>query len=94
MVLHDITMCRGQHCPQKHLCYRNTAEIEGRQDYFPTLPFDFEQNTCAFFWQDVQRFEQIKLRAYEIYLEERRTRGKDLEHWFKAEEECKAIWNQ
>ncbi len=93
-MLYDITMCKGETCPKKYLCYRHTADIEGRQDFFHNPPFDVVKNTCEFFWQDIQRFEQIKLRAYEIYLEERRPRGRALDHWLKAEQECIAKWNK
>ncbi|MEA5260142.1 DUF2934 domain-containing protein [Arcicella aquatica] len=93
-MLYDITMCKGGDCPKKHLCYRYTADIEGRQDFFPNLPFDFEQNTCEFYWQDVQRFEQIKVRAYDLWLDERRPRGRALDHWLKAENECIYQWSQ
>ena len=34
-------------------------------------------------------FEEIQMRAYEIYIQRGRQPGSDLDHWFQAEKELK-----
>ena len=38
--------------------------------------------------------EEIRLRAFEIYIESGQTDGQDLEHWFQAEKELTEIIHQ
>ena len=40
---------------------------------------------------DEPTFEQIQMRAYEIYIQRGRQHGLDLEDWFQAEKELKTI---
>jgi Protein of unknown function (DUF2934) len=84
---YDITMCAGEGCPIKKLCYRHNAEIEGRQDFFGNLPFDFSKNSCDSFWKDIMVYEKIRFRAYQIWESEERVFGQDLAHWQQAEKE-------
>jgi Protein of unknown function (DUF2934) len=84
---YDITMCVGGDCPIKKLCYRHNAEIEGRQDFFGNLPFDFTKNSCDSFWKDTMVYEKIRLRAYQIWESDRRILGEDVAHWQQAEKE-------
>ncbi|MES2518426.1 MAG: DUF2934 domain-containing protein [Bacteroidota bacterium] len=89
---YDITMCGGGDCPIKRLCYRHNAEIEGRQDFFGSIPFDFSTNTCQSFWKDIQVDEQIRLRAYQIWESHGRLHSDDtLSHWQQAENEFLGI---
>jgi len=47
----DITMCHGEGCAIKNLCYRHRAiPSEHRQSYFAESPIksDFK---CDYFWQ-------------------------------------------
>jgi Protein of unknown function (DUF2934) len=84
---YDITMCAGGDCPIKKLCYRHNAEIEGRQDFFGNIPFDFNKNTCDSFWKDAIVYEKIRSKAYQIWVANGRYFGNDLENWQKAEKE-------
>lgn len=50
----DITKCEGYNCPLREKCYNFKApENEYRQSYFSEHPFDFENNTCKYFWEDL-----------------------------------------
>ncbi len=84
---YDITMCIGEGCLIKKLCYRHNAEIEGRQDFFGSLPFNFETNSCDSFWEDAIVYEKIRLKAYQIWKANGRIFGQDLLHWQQAEKE-------
>ena len=84
---YDITMCAGGDCPIKKLCYRHNAEIEGRQDFFGNLPFDFSINSCSYFWKDEIVDKKIRLRAYQIWEENGRNFVDSLTHWQQAEKE-------
>jgi hypothetical protein len=85
---YDITMCGGGDCPIKKLCYRYTAEIEGRQDFFGSIPFDFALNNCEHFWKDAQVDAKIRLRAYQIWESSGRNPHADsVTHWQQAERE-------
>lgn len=47
----DITMCNGDGCPIKQICYRFTATPdENRQSYFVDSPND--GLLCDHFWDD------------------------------------------
>lgn len=84
---YDITMCMGGDCPIKKLCYRHNAEIEGRQDFFGNLPFNFVTNSCESFWKDEVIDERIRLKAYQIWESNGRHFGDSLTYWQQAEKE-------
>ena len=44
----DITMCRGEGCKLKTMCYRFTAPKGIRQAYFMTPPV--KDDKCEMFW--------------------------------------------
>lgn len=45
----DITMCKGEGCPKKDLCYRHTAKPTPHwQSYFVKAPYDPETQTCEY----------------------------------------------
>lgn len=45
----DITMCSGEGCPAKDLCYRYTAKPnQYRQSYFIDPPY--KDDECDHFW--------------------------------------------
>ena len=47
----DITMCSGEKCPLKQMCYRHTAKPnEFRQAYFMEPPVS--EGECEHFWRD------------------------------------------
>jgi hypothetical protein len=43
----DITMCSGERCPLKQICYRHTAKPSERQSYFAQSPV--LGGTCEYF---------------------------------------------
>ena len=45
----DITMCRGEKCPLKEICYRHTAKPDRYQSYFAQSPV--LGGTCKYFWR-------------------------------------------
>jgi hypothetical protein len=54
---------------------KSPASTSGNQDPRPTGP----------------SLEEVRLRAYEIYVERGRTDGQDLEDWFQAEKDLTEI---
>ncbi len=49
----DITMCSGEKCPLKQICYRYTAKPSEPQSYFVKAPV--LGGTCEYFWRDKVR---------------------------------------
>jgi hypothetical protein len=49
----DITMCSGEKCPLKQICYRYTAKPSDYQAYFAKPPV--LGGTCEYFWRDEVR---------------------------------------
>ena len=48
----DITMCKGDMCPNKNKCYRYTATVNPyRQSFFMTTPIK-DDGSCDEFWED------------------------------------------
>ena len=45
----DITMCSGERCPLKQICYRHTAKPSESQSYFAQSPV--LEGTCEYFWR-------------------------------------------
>ena len=45
----DITMCTGERCPLKQICYRHTATPSTYQSYFAQSPV--LGGTCEYFWR-------------------------------------------
>ena len=45
----DITMCSGERCPLKQICYRHTAKPSEQQSYFAQSPV--LGGTCEYFWR-------------------------------------------
>jgi hypothetical protein len=43
----DITMCSGERCPLKQICYRHTAKPSEHQSYFAESPV--LEGTCEYF---------------------------------------------
>lgn len=51
----DITMCTGEGCPNKTLCYRYCAPInEFRQSYFMEVPYHKDTDKCSEFIKDTR----------------------------------------
>lgn len=80
--MEDIILCGGGNCPLKQNCYRNTAEVFGRQDFFGSLPFDFVANECVHFLTNI---EQVRKRAYYIWKEKGSPEGQAEVIWAEAE---------
>lgn len=55
----DVTMCYGNWCPLKDLCYRFTATPDTMQSYFSEVPYEkYEEGKCLYFWdKDTRRAE-------------------------------------
>ena len=49
----DITMCSGEKCPLKQICYRYTAKPSDYQSYFAKPPV--LGGMCEYFWRDEVR---------------------------------------
>ncbi|OUL30553.1 hypothetical protein BV378_03445 [Nostoc sp. RF31YmG] len=90
---YDITMCPGQNCPIKQDCYRFTAEILGRQDFFGTDPYSFTTNSCDYFISNRPDDDKIRLKAYEIWQKSGYSDGNSVEHWLQAEKELIELKN-
>ena len=50
----DITMCKGEDCPVKHKCYRNTAKSCEYQSWFGEQVYVIKEGvfTCEMYWGD------------------------------------------
>lgn len=49
----DISMCKGGDCPYKNTCYRFTAIPCKYQTYFSEVPYNFDEEFCQYYWEDV-----------------------------------------
>ena len=54
----DITMCSGERCPLKQICYRHTAKPSEQQSYFAQAPV--LGGTCEYFLRDDVRSKTDK----------------------------------
>jgi Protein of unknown function (DUF2934) len=90
---YDVTMCLGQNCPIKQDCYRFTAKIRGRQNFFGEAPYNFATNSCEHFISNRPDDDKICLRAYEIWQQTGYPDGKSVEHWLQAENELIELKN-
>ncbi|MDX2302832.1 MAG: DUF2934 domain-containing protein [Microscillaceae bacterium] len=79
----DIILCFGGDCPLRKNCFRYTAEILGRQDFFGSPPFDEAKQSCTYWWSNEA---QIRAMAYLIWLEAGKPEGRALLHWLEAKE--------
>ena len=43
IIMPDITMCNGDGCPLKRMCFRHNAKPSQRQSYFMESPYDGEK---------------------------------------------------
>ena len=84
--MYDITLCSGGECPFKAYCFRNTAEVLGRQDFFGTVPYHYSTKTCEYFYENKAFKEKRQLKAYQIWQEKGCPEGEDKQHWHKAKE--------
>ena len=53
----DICMCKGEGCPVKDQCFRNTAKDSEYQAFFTEIPYDKEKLECEYFWQNKNKKE-------------------------------------
>ncbi|CAH0995391.1 hypothetical protein EMA8858_01512 [Emticicia aquatica] len=83
---YEITLCAGGDCPIKQYCYRHTAEILGRQDFFGSVPFDYTTKKCYYFLKNEAYFEQIRKNAYKIWENNGKPDNSSVSHWQLAEE--------
>jgi hypothetical protein len=55
----DLTLCKGENCPQKNDCLRFRAKPDLLQYYFNEVPYQEEFNMCDEFIQVEWHDEQI-----------------------------------
>ena len=48
----DITMCVGENCPIKNICFRFTSKPDNYQSYFTEVPYDHTKDKCDHFGID------------------------------------------
>lgn len=84
---YDTTLCPGTNCPIKQNCYRFTAEILGRQNFFAQAPYNLTANSCEYFISNRPDEDKIRLKAYEIWRQISCPDGKSVECWLQAEKE-------
>ncbi len=84
---YDITLCAGGDCSIKQFCYRHTAEILGRQNFFGNLPCDTTKNTYEYFLKNEFYEELIRQRAYQIWEKNGRKLEDGFSNWEQAEDE-------
>lgn len=81
---YDITLCSGEGCPVRKYCKRSTLEVLGRQDFFGTVPFDSTSKNCSYFYENEAFRTLQRQKAYQLWQQEGKPHGKDLEHWQAA----------
>lgn len=87
---YDITMCPGDDCPLRDGCYRYLAVAAGRQDWFGATPYDRAAQRCAHFWDVAELMptvEQVRDRAYFVWVARGRPEGEAESCWCEAERE-------
>ncbi len=84
--MYDIALCKGGECPFKEYCFRHTAEVLGRQDFFGTIPYHFPSRSCAYFYENKAFKQQRQSKAYQIWQAQGCPDGQDEQHWLEAKE--------
>ncbi|MGB3755370.1 MAG: DUF2934 domain-containing protein [Rivularia sp. (in: cyanobacteria)] len=84
---YDITLCLGKNCPIKQSCYRFTAKIPGKKNFFARIPYNFTTNSCEHLIGNRPDEDKIRLKAYQIWQQMGCPNGKSLECWLQAEKE-------
>ena len=84
---HDITLCAGGDCPLKQFCYRHTAEVLGKQNFFGSLYFDFSTKNCPFFIKNDAYFGHIRLKAFTIWELDKQPDKNTKHYWQLAEDD-------
>jgi len=82
----DITLCGGGDCPMKQNCYRYTAEVFGRQDFFGSPPYVSATKQCEYFFSNI---EQIRKHAYHLWQTKGSPQEQDKLIWVEAEKEIR-----
>jgi hypothetical protein len=77
--MYDICLCAGENCPLKQDCFRYTAPILGRQDFFGAPPY--QHNACEYFLPNIF---QIQYAAYLLWEVEGCQEDKSEIYWFAA----------
>ena len=84
---YDITLCPGKNCPIQQSCYRFTAKIPGRKNFFARIPYNFNTNSCEHLIGNRPDENQIGLKADQIWQQMGCPNGKSVECWLQAEKE-------
>jgi hypothetical protein len=84
---YDITLCPGQNCPIKQRCYRFSAKVRGRKNFFAKVPYIFNTNSCEYFIINRLDEDRIRLKAYEIWQQMGCPNGYSIQCWLQAEKE-------
>ena len=84
---YDITLCPGKSCPIQKNCYRFTAKIPGRKNFFVKAPYQIKTNSCEHFISNRASENQIRLKAYQIWQQMGCPNVKSVECWLQAEKE-------
>lgn len=83
----DMTMCSGIDCPIKETCIRFTGEAYGRVVSFTRIPYDHMRGNCDYFVWNKPDPLKVNERAYWLWLQAGKPKGRDLDFWLKAENE-------
>jgi hypothetical protein len=82
--MYDILLCPGEGCPFKNYCFRHTAEILGRQNFFGSTPYQEKRNTCDYFYENSFFHSEVQLKAYQIWQNQGCPVGQAMQHWQEA----------
>lgn len=85
---YEYVLCAGTSCLLRDDCYRFTAEVLGRQDFFGQPPFNSHTGQCAHF---LSNEAQIQEQAYLIWLDEGCPEGKAEQHWQQARQKVSKV---
>jgi hypothetical protein len=96
-MLYDQCACDGGDCPLRARCLRYRGERLGRQDFFGSPPFDRVSGECEHF-VDVATLdptdEQIRTRAYYLWVAAGKPEGRAEEHWLEARRALESLRNR
>jgi hypothetical protein len=86
-MIYDITLCLGKNCPIKQNCYRFTAKIPGRKNFFTNIPYNVTTDSCENLIGNHPSENKIRLKADQIWQQMGCPNGKSVECWLQAEKQ-------
>ena len=82
---YDMTLCYGYDCPIKQDCDRFTRKAYGRQNYFGSIPYNVDSQSCEDFRHRPKPTDRdVRVHAYYLWQRSGCPEGQDTEIWLQA----------